>query len=132
MNKKNYTPAGKIIASFAIMKNYSITNLSELNGISYSHLINLMNGQRSLEEKHIVKIADALKLNHDQREELRSNAFISNKRIEINNEKGDINNYILLAIYAILKKRHSISKPEVKAILDLIGYKNWSKSNDKS
>lgn len=120
---KKYTMAGKVICKYAATNNYSLKDLSDRCGISYSHLINLMNGQRNIEEKHIIKIADALKLNRDQREELRSNAFISNKEIVIDNKKGNIDNFILLTIYAILKNRHNISKLEVKEILELIGYK---------
>ena len=115
------TPAGKLIKTYATMNNYSIADLSNLSGISYSHLTNLMRGERVIEKKHIVKIADALKLNHAQREELRENVFISNKKIVLNNEKGDIPNYILKLIYAIIKRRHNISKDMVKKCLDIIG-----------
>lgn len=118
---KKYTPAGKLIKAYATMKNYSIADLSNLSGISYSHLTNLMRGERVIEKKHIVKIADALKLNHAQREELRENVFISNKKIILNNEKGDIPNYILKLIYAIIKRRHNISKDIVKECLNKIG-----------
>lgn len=118
---KKYTPAGKLIKAYATMKNYSIADLSNLSGISYSHLTNLMRGERVIEKKHIVKIADALKLNHAQREELRENVFISNKKIILNNEKGDIPNYILKLIYAIIKRRHNISKDMVKECLNKTG-----------
>ena len=114
------TPAGKLIKTYATMNNYSIADLSNLSGISYSHLTNLMRGERVIEKKHIVKIADALKLNHAQREELRENVFISNKKIVLNNEKGDIPNYILKLIYLIIKRRHNISKDMVKECMNII------------
>lgn len=118
---KKYTPAGKLIKAYATMKNYSIADLSDLSGISYSHLTNLMRGERVIEKKHIVKISDTLELNHNQREELRERVFISNKKIILNNEKGDIPNYILKLIYSIIKKRHNISKEMVTKCMDIIG-----------
>lgn len=118
----NHTPAGKVIMNHLVSRNLSIKDLSELCNISYSHLTSMMRGERSIDKKHIVKIADALRFSREQREEFRETAFISNRKITLDNEKGDIPYYILKLIYALIKRRHNISRDMVKECLVTIGY----------
>lgn len=115
---KNYTFAGRAIAGIAIKQNMTVKDLAENCGISYSHMSNMLRGVKSIDEKTVRKIGDALELNRADRNALREAVFVSNPKVII--ETNGTESYILRFIYMVLKKKNSLSKEQIRKCWDII------------
>lgn len=77
------TIASSLLVQYAKDKRVSVKELAERTGLSYSHIINVLNGTRDITPKIEKKLCFALKLTKEEQYALKEAIFISNKSIVI-------------------------------------------------
>lgn len=115
---KTYTPAGKEILKFAIDRNMTLKDVATAIKISYSHLMNLMNGTRDITRDIETKIENALKLEREEKFILREAVFISNQKIII--PRQNTREFVLRLFYWLYIKRNVLSQDQVNQCMEII------------
>ena len=118
---KNYTVFGVLLLHFAADRNMSIADISKASKISYTHLSNMLRGEKNVTQEALKKISDSLHLSRQERAKLKEAAFMSAKVIRIEN-KG-IPYYVLRLIYLLLQKKNNLSKAAVEECKKILSSK---------
>lgn len=122
MKIKDYesTRASELITHYAKEKGITLKELAKLTGLSYSHIINILNGSRDITPKILKTICSALKLTKDEQYALKEAVFISNKEIIISTKNK--REYVLKLLYWVTVKSNTLSLSQVEKCIDIVRY----------
>lgn len=114
------TIASSLLIQFAKDRKISVKELAERTGLSYSHVVNILNGSRDITPKNEKKLCLALKLNKEEQYALKEAIFISNKDIVISTKNK--RDYVLKLLYWVTVKSNTLSLSQVEKCIDIIRY----------